>query len=140
MRGPKGRRGHLGSSLEACMILGPVDRGERERESAFGKQIGVSGGAGERARMDSQGTAVGFLLSISWRNLGKLETPALKDAQTAWGGRMEGLGVTGGIDAGALLCTSRGKCSGSLLARRVTHVQPPAARHEVVNTGHSQGY
>ena len=53
---------------------------------------------------------------------------------------MEGLGVTGGIDAGALLCTSRGKCSGSLLARRVTHVQPPAARHEVVNTGHSQGY
>lgn len=55
MRGPKGRRGHLGSSLEACMILGPVDRGERERESAFGKQIGVSGGAGERARMDSQG-------------------------------------------------------------------------------------
>ena len=88
-------------------------------------------------RRDSCGLPVVF---ISWRNLGKLETPALKDAQTAWGGRMEGLGVTGGIDAGALLCTSRGKCSGSLLARRVTHVQPSAARHEVVNTGHSQGY
>lgn len=29
VRDPKDRRGHLGSSLEACMILGPVDRGER---------------------------------------------------------------------------------------------------------------
>lgn len=74
MRGPKDRRGHLGSSLEACMILGPVDRGERERESTFGKQIGVGGGAGEGARMDPQGTAAGFQMFLtcgessgSWR-------------------------------------------------------------------------
>lgn len=65
MRGPKGRRGHPGSSLEGCMILRPVDREERERESAFEKQIGVSGGAGEGARVDPQGTAAGFQLSLS---------------------------------------------------------------------------
>ena len=56
-----------------------------------------------------------------------------------WGGRVEGLGVTRGIDAGALHATSRDKCAGSLLARRVTRVQPPATYHEAVNTGHSQG-
>ena len=119
------------------MILGPVDRGERERESAFGKQIVVSGGAGERAKMDPQGqlrASCCLYLVENPREAGNSSLEGCSD------GRMEGLGVTGGIDAGALLGTSRGKCSGSLLARRVTHVQPSATRHEAVNTGHSQGY
>lgn len=139
MRGPKDRRGHLGSSLEACMILGPVDRGERERECIWEANWSGWWGWG-RSQDGPAGDSCGLPDVFNlWRILRKLEAPTLKDAQTAWGGQVERLGVTGGINAGAPHCTSRDKCAGSLLARRVTCVQPPATYHEAVNTGHSQG-